>query len=48
MKHSGLVLMIFVSQRRFHKANPAVFSRGRDVDLTSSSPYRRHKYGVRN
>ncbi len=48
MKQSGLVLMIFVSQRSFQKANPAVFSRGRDVDLTSSSPYRSYKYGVRN
>ncbi len=48
MKQSGLVLMMVVSQRRFQKANPAVLSRGRDVDLTSSSPYRRHKYGVRN
>ena len=47
MKQSGLVLMIFVSQRSFQKASLAVFSRGRDVDLTSSSPYRRHKYGVK-
>ncbi len=38
MKQSGLVLMIFVSQRRFQKANPAVF-RGVEMSISLRHPH---------